>query len=251
MSNPVVIPSSVDMTGAKKLARQKRQTQVQMPVPEPTVQETNTIEQSDFREIESTKAQVQQPAQIEAVEEKPVKRGRGRPRKNPVPEVNEQATATVKRGRGRPRKNPIPVTQEPEEIAVLPGIDTTPNLSTVQEPEETILPGISEEENSYSQNSQVTNNTDTFVNQSTRVNNTFENSNNSSTNSTTGELKTLARNTNLRSAPTTSASKVLYLKNTTLYVLEPSVAEADGYIWDRVRIRVNGKEGYMINKNYK
>ena len=180
MSKPVVIPSSVDMTGAKKLARQKRQTQVQMPVPEPTVQETNTIEQSDFREIESTKAQVQQPAQIEAVEEKPVKRGRGRPRKNPVPEVNEQATATVKRGRGRPRKNPIPVTQEPEEIAVLPGIDTTPNLSTVQEPEETILPGISEEENSYSQNSQVTNNTDTFVNQSTRVNNTFENSNNSS-----------------------------------------------------------------------
>lgn len=72
-----------------------------------------------------------------------------------------------------------------------------------------------------------------------------------SSNSSTGELKTLARNTNLRSAPTTSASKVLYLKNTTLYVLEPSVAEADGYIWDRVRIRVNGKEGYMINKNYK
>lgn len=72
-----------------------------------------------------------------------------------------------------------------------------------------------------------------------------------SSNSTTGELKTLARNTNLRSAPTTSASKVLYLKNTTLYVLEPGVAEANGYIWDRVRIRVNGKEGYMINKNYK
>lgn len=74
---------------------------------------------------------------------------------------------------------------------------------------------------------------------------------NTSSDSSTGELKTLARNTNLRSAPTTSASKVLYLKNTTLYVLEPSVAEADGYIWDRVRIRVNGKEGYMINKNYK
>ncbi len=67
----------------------------------------------------------------------------------------------------------------------------------------------------------------------------------------TRELKTLARNTNLRSAPTTSASKVLYLKNTTLYVLEPSCAQADGYTWDKVRIRVNGKEGYMINKNYK
>lgn len=69
--------------------------------------------------------------------------------------------------------------------------------------------------------------------------------------SNTGELKTLARNTNLRSAPTTSASKVLYLANTTLYVLQAGVTQADGYTWDKVRIRVNGKEGYMINKNYK
>ena len=74
---------------------------------------------------------------------------------------------------------------------------------------------------------------------------------NSSSNSSAGELKTLARNTNLRSAPTTSASKVLYLANTTLYILQAGVAQADGYTWDRVKIRVNGKEGYMINKNYK
>lgn len=72
-----------------------------------------------------------------------------------------------------------------------------------------------------------------------------------SSNTSSGELKTLARNTNLRSAPTTSASKVLYLANTTLYVLQAGVATADGYTWDKVRIRVNGKEGYMINKNYK
>lgn len=72
-----------------------------------------------------------------------------------------------------------------------------------------------------------------------------------SSNTSSGELKTLARNTNLRSAPTTSASKVLYLANTTLYVLQAGVAKADGYTWDKVRIRVNGKEGYMINKNYK
>lgn len=75
--------------------------------------------------------------------------------------------------------------------------------------------------------------------------------NNSTNSNTSGELKTLARDTNLRSKPTTSASKVLYLKNTTLYVLQKSVAQADGYTWDKVRIRVNGKEGYMINKNYK
>ena len=64
-------------------------------------------------------------------------------------------------------------------------------------------------------------------------------------------LKTLARNTNLRSAPSTSASSVLYLANTTVYVLQSNVAQADGYTWDKVKIRVNGKEGYMINKNYK
>ncbi len=66
------------------------------------------------------------------------------------------------------------------------------------------------------------------------------------------ELKTLAKNTNLRNKPTTKGSTaVLYIPNTTLYVLQPSVAKADGYTWDKVRIRANGKEGYMINQNYK
>lgn len=65
-------------------------------------------------------------------------------------------------------------------------------------------------------------------------------------------FKTLARDTNLRNAPTTKGTAAtLYLANTTLYVLEAGVANADGYIWDKVRIRVNNKEGYMINKNYK
>lgn len=71
-------------------------------------------------------------------------------------------------------------------------------------------------------------------------------------NNSSSELKTLARDTNLRDKPTTEGStKTLYLKNTTLYVLEKSVAKADGYTWDKVKIRVNGKIGYMINQNYK
>lgn len=72
------------------------------------------------------------------------------------------------------------------------------------------------------------------------------------TNNQTNELKTLARNTNLRDKPTTeNSTATLYLANTTLYVIEKSVANANGYTWDKVRIRVNGKEGYMINCNYK
>ena len=71
------------------------------------------------------------------------------------------------------------------------------------------------------------------------------------TSKSSNELKTLARNTNLRDKPTTNSSAVLYLANTTLYILEKGVANADGYTWDKVRIRTNGKEGYMINRNYK
>ena len=66
------------------------------------------------------------------------------------------------------------------------------------------------------------------------------------------ELKTLKKATNLRNAPTTNSSeKTLYIENTTLFVIEESVAEADGYAWDYVQIRVTGKRGYMINSNYK
>ncbi len=64
-------------------------------------------------------------------------------------------------------------------------------------------------------------------------------------------LKTLDRNTNLRTEPNTDSPATLYLANTTLYVLEKSVAHSNGYTWDKVKIRVNGKIGYMINRNYK
>lgn len=71
-------------------------------------------------------------------------------------------------------------------------------------------------------------------------------------NNSTNELKTLARNTNLREKPTKKSNiKNLYITNTTLYVLQKSVAQADGYTWDKVKIRVTGEEGYMINQNYK
>lgn len=74
----------------------------------------------------------------------------------------------------------------------------------------------------------------------------------SNTTSTTGELKTLNHNTNLRKAPGTDAEIInLYIPNTTLYVLKPGAAVKDGYTWDYVKIRVTGEEGYMINKNYK
>ena len=107
--------------------------------------------------------------------------------------------------------------------------------------------------NKYADNSNpadymgIPNKVGTYNSSNYQITNTSETNSNS-----TGELKTLNHNTNLRKAPTTSAEIIdLYIPNTTLYVLEPSVAQADGYTWDKVRIRVNGEEGYMINKNYK
>ena len=76
--------------------------------------------------------------------------------------------------------------------------------------------------------------------------------NSSSTVSSTPVLKTLARNTHLRDKPTTiGSSATLYVANTTVYILQAGIAQVNGFTWDKVRIRVNGKEGYMINQNYK
>lgn len=82
-----------------------------------------------------------------------------------------------------------------------------------------------------------------------QIGNTTTSSNSSSTE---GELKTLNHNTNLRKEPSTDDDIIaLYIPGTTLYVLQAGVAKANGYTWDKVRIRVTGDEGYMINQNYK
>lgn len=68
----------------------------------------------------------------------------------------------------------------------------------------------------------------------------------------TNELKTLNHYTNLRKEPNTFSKIIgLFIPNTTLYVLEKNVAKNNGYTWDKVKIRVTGDIGYMINSNYK
>ena len=175
LSKPVVIPSAVNMSGTKKLARRKPVEQEDDIMPslsleEPDEPQTTTpiieglddfedfvpeTESLPMQEIEPLieETKVQEPI-IESLEEtevaipetvQPVKRGRGRPRKNPVPvEVSDKP----KRGRGRPRKNPIP---EPELEMVLPGLEPQEKLKKepqvrpeVPEPKETFLPGFSE-----------------------------------------------------------------------------------------------------------
>ena len=143
MSEPVVIPSSVNMTGGKKLAR------VKPPKIEPKITQPEYEDEDEEVENDNEKIEENTIDNVEPIVVQPPKRGRGRPRKNPVPVVD--STQPPKRGRGRPRKNPIPVPQkeieqEEEDVSILPGLDTMNNESVNEEPEETILPGIEEEQ---------------------------------------------------------------------------------------------------------
>ena len=145
MSKPVVIPSSVNMNSVKKLARTKPQEQVIEEVGNTVREET----MNDF--FENIQPISKQSPIINDTDEviEPVKRGRGRPRKNPEISVQEQP----KRGRGRPRKNSVPVQEETiapimpmvdfeeEDTAVLPGFEEDVVLPGF---EEEILPGVSE-----------------------------------------------------------------------------------------------------------
>ncbi len=143
LSKPVVIPSSVNMSSTKKLAKVKNAVRPIESVQEKTVTDVRKIgpkfeESSDVKTNESMFEEnaydeidklLNEP--ITPVE--PPKRGRGRPRKNPVPVQNENSAP--KRGRGRPRKNPV---IEDQENIALPGIENK------EEKEDAILPGVEE-----------------------------------------------------------------------------------------------------------
>ena len=127
LAKPVVIPSSVNLSGAKKMAKTKNEVKPIEPIKEEkVVTEVRKIGPM-FEEKEQEKEEV------ETINQEEPKRRRGRPRKNPIPEENE--VTTPKRGRGRPRKNPIP---EEQEKLVLPGLE--------EKNEDTILPGFENEE---------------------------------------------------------------------------------------------------------
>ena len=148
MSKPVVIPSSVNMSGTKKMSRTKKKNE------EVTPQSNNVEKQapSAKKEIITAAKPIEQ-EKVEVKEEvpKPVKRGRGRPRKNPLPEEaakEEKVEQPVKRGRGRPKKNPIPEPKieevlpqeevEEEQEFMMPGFESYED----NEPQEDVLPGI-------------------------------------------------------------------------------------------------------------
>ena len=160
MKKPVVIPSSVNMEGKKKLSKKPMTVQNE----EYKESQTNKLEElkntrmmelqgksEDLKNlVNQINADVQEPQKQENVVAEPVKRGRGRPRKQPVtePVVEEK----VKRKRGRPRKK-----TEADDNVVLPGfeneennnedVDTREQFSNINtySNNDTILPGFGDD----------------------------------------------------------------------------------------------------------
>ena len=148
----IVIPESVDLNSNKKLARIKQPIQQQQHFVEEQPIKTHNIDtyipqpQQPKTEIDSINEVKDETINViennnkeneKVNEEKIVKRGRGRPRKNPI---QEESTDKVKRGRGRPRKKPINVE---EQDYILPGMIEN---KKDDEKEEMILPGLNYKE---------------------------------------------------------------------------------------------------------
>ena len=181
MTKPVVIPSSVNMTGARKMSKPKKTTDAQQTLHQGVQQQSlhqvaqqqsmNQATQQPAKTVATARQEETIDTVLEDIEPKveevpntvstatqepqqPVKRGRGRPRKNPVPVETSQEPKPVKRGRGRPRKNPLPEEKE----TILPGFEETEenNSNTIvpsfddfetKENNDTILPGFEDTTN--------------------------------------------------------------------------------------------------------
>lgn len=152
ISRPVVIPSSINMNSNQKLAKIKRpihqeksveyiaEEQENVDIP---INNDNKIIDEPFQNIENTNSN-----HLKVDEVKPVKRGRGRPRKNPV---EEKTANQVKRGRGRPRKNPE---EKIEDENILPEQFETIDNDFIEDDKDIILPGLNLD-NSYNEENQV------------------------------------------------------------------------------------------------
>lgn len=152
LSKPVVIPNVVNLQNTKKLTKPKpveENKEEEDPLKQ-IEREINTYVKNEngFVQTQQTKTTKQEEnlriaeteEKTEEVESKPApKRGRGRPRKNPLPEED-----APKKKRGRPKKNTEDENQlqiQDEEDLIMPGIEET----TKQE-ENLVMPGLEEEQ---------------------------------------------------------------------------------------------------------
>ena len=173
LSKPVVIPSSID-TAKKKKILTKTSEPIEDIINEPIQngqenkafeEEPNLlkdIELEEIPQIEDIEPQDYEPevdvdmlnelqtSEIDEEVVQPVKRGRGRPKKN----VTEPVVEQPKRKRGRPKKiaELEEITEKEDDEAILPGFDEENDFETElpeineEENAETMLPGFEDED---------------------------------------------------------------------------------------------------------
>ena len=166
MTKPVVIPSTMSATGVRRLSKQhpnnvtNNNNNIEQQNNNTIIQETNTMNIQDDNISPILNSQKQQISNINAnsmnttqpvekeqeISIQPVKRGRGRPRKNP--EQEETNVNQPKRGRGRPRKNVVE-TENATNTNILPGLEEQPSSSILpgleEQPNSNIVPGLDEQ----------------------------------------------------------------------------------------------------------
>ena len=144
IERPIVVPATMKTAdNVKKLTRvNNKKVEPKKIEEQEEIKEKKKIEFQDnlFENLEPTELQEKGTTELEQP-----KRGRGRPRKNPV----EVEKTKPKRGRGRPRKNPLPeqkIEEPEEENIILPGMEEEEFVIPVVEEkvEEPILPEIKE-----------------------------------------------------------------------------------------------------------
>ena len=192
IGKPVVIPSAIDATKKKKILSnavksvnikdenliEKSKEEEKNIVQDVVVEEIPKIKEIPLEEIVIETEEDNDVEELTTIENisteiiendiQPVKRGRGRPRKN-VSELEQQKEQTVKRGRGRPKKVVEPEIKEEKEGVtplnfndksdgehdiILPGFDDEsddgndtilPGFSDESDNDDTILPGFCDE----------------------------------------------------------------------------------------------------------
>ena len=197
MSKPVVIPSSVNINGVKKLSKPKQVVQQNSPrtkqstsMNDEVLQQLQKVTQIKARENNimpvlpnNTQNTVDKKSgkiinmvdrastgSNTEMQTSQVKRRRGRPRKNSVPEVIEEIETKkaqeepqaqpAKRRRGRPRKNPLSEEQQNishiEETSIVPEFENIEEIPSIeQENNLEFSMGTIPEENSYDESTML------------------------------------------------------------------------------------------------
>ena len=148
IESPIIVPASMkSASNAQKLTKNVKK---QQEIEEKTEEVEQQIQISELNENVIDDIDVNNSIDMSNIEtEEKTKRGRGRPRKNPLPA--EEIEEKPKRGRGRPRKTPLPIEEtETEDTAILPDVEEEeeavilPQIGKIEPEEDVMLPQAEE-----------------------------------------------------------------------------------------------------------